>query len=309
MDNEFFNRIKKNSQRLKSYLKSEKIEAYRLYDKDIPDFPYIVDIYRNYAVVYEKGKKGVENEIRNDKKQIIQESLKTLFKEDFETAIFKERKTQSGKNQYERISNKEVIFDVKEGAATYRVNLTSYLDTGLFLDHRPLRKLVWKESRGKDVLNLFSYTGSISVMAALGGATNVVSVDLSNTYQNWAKENFEINKLNVHNYEFLVNDVFDFLKDDNDSYDLIILDPPTFSNSKKMEDILDIDRDHPLLIELAVARLREGGRLYFSTNRRKFKLEKSILDNYQVVNITEKTIPQDVRDPHIHQCFIVSKKL
>jgi 23S rRNA (cytosine1962-C5)-methyltransferase/23S rRNA (guanine2445-N2)-methyltransferase / 23S rRNA (guanine2069-N7)-methyltransferase len=206
------------------------------------------------------------------------------------------------------MTNTETILqDITEGPAHFIINLTDYLDTGIFLDHRPLRKIIYKNSQNKNVLNLFSYTGTISVMAALGGG-KVWSVDLSNSYTNWAYDNFRLNNITFADHHFITEDTFTFLKESTDLFDLIILDPPTFSNSKKFEGTLDIQRDHEKLIELCISRLTNAGTLYFSNNLRTFKLNPNLFEKYYIKDISLKTIPADFRDTKIHQCFEIKQK-
>lgn len=307
------NRLKKNKKARKSLLKSEKTNCYRLYEKDIPEYPYIIDIYQDKAVIYEKGKK-----ISDDDSQ-----MKRLQKEHFaqiEIALvqvmglqhknihFKTREKQKGKEQYTKNKFSHDFFEVHENDMKFRVNLNNYLDTGVFLDHRPLRKWLKNDSQGKKVLNLFSYTGSISVAAALGGA-NVTTVDMSKTYLDWAVENFKLNKINPGAHDFIQADVIQFIEHElNEEFDTIILDPPSFSNSKRMEDIFEVQRDHSKMVHHLMKVLKPGGTLYFSNNFRKFKIDPQLLEDYSVKDITLKSIPKDFRDLKIHVCFEITHK-
>lgn len=303
------NRLKKNHKKLKSWLKQESIEAYRLYEKDIPEYPYIVDIYKDNAVVYEKGKKLEDDEQNLRHKHLGQvfDAIKQTVGIEESKIIFKKREVQKGNFQYEKEDDEDQRIIVRERNALFYINLYDYLDTGLFLDHRPLRKMIHKEAKSKKVLNLFAYTGSISVAAALGGA-HVTTVDMSNTYINWAYDNFRLNGIQFSAHRFEAKNVFDFLKEDQGVYDIIILDPPSFSNSKKMDGTFDVQRDHKGLVDLCMNRLAEGGKLYFSNNFRKFKLDQAILDQHQVRDITKISIPRDFRDGKIHCCFEIIKK-
>jgi 23S rRNA (guanine2445-N2)-methyltransferase / 23S rRNA (guanine2069-N7)-methyltransferase len=198
------------------------------------------------------------------------------------------------------------FFTVQEGHAKFWVNLIDYLDTGLFLDHRPLRLKIAEHSQGKKFLNLFCYTATASVHAALGGATESTSVDMSNTYIDWARRNFELNKINLYAHKLVQADCLQWLNECRNGYDLIMLDPPTFSNSKRMEGVLDVQRDHVALVTRCMELLNTNGRLYFSTNLRGFKLDRESLAKYQLDDITASTIDVDFeRNPKIHHCYLI----
>lgn len=307
------NRLLKNQKKLKSYLNKNQIEAYRLYNKDIPEYPYLIDIYGKHAVIYEQGKR------LNDDDQALRE----LHQNNIEKAIaevlgiepslqhFKIREKQKGNEQYRALDPKsDDFFVINEPPFKFLVNLERYLDTGLFLDHRPLRQHLLTNSQGKKVLNLFCYTGSLSVAAAKGGGL-VTSIDMSNTYLDWAYENFLLNELNPKDHVFYQADVLKELlirKENQEQFDLIILDPPSFSNSKRMEEDLDIERDHPLLIRDAMALLSPGGTLIFSTNKRKFELHDIISQHYKVKEISQWSIPQDFHQTQIHRAFIIERR-
>ncbi len=299
------NRLLKNLKKLKKYLKKEEIEAYRLYDRDMPEFPYIIDVLKDYALVYERGKKDIELDKQQETQQTIRDSLVEL---EFapEKIIFKTRERQKGKQQYDKLDHSKNFFSVREGDLLYWVNPFDYLDYGLFLDHRPLRKMIQQESAGKAVLNLFAYTGSISVAAAKGGA-EVTTIDMSNTYLAWAQRNFELNNLISQKHAFIRADIVQWLQRPNSKkFDLIILDPPTFSNSKKMEQSFDIQRDQEHLIKACMQKLKPEGKLYFSNNKKDFKLSEQLSSQFKVHNISAQTIPLDFRDGKIHHCFAIS---
>lgn len=304
------NRLGKNLKKLKTYLNRNNIQAYRLYNKDIPEYPYIIDIYNNHAVIYEQGKKlGEENQnLREAHQNDIQEALTEVLTIPNNFQHFKIRQKQKGLEQYEALNkSSQDFFTIEESELKFWVNLERYLDTGLFLDHRPLRDFLRKNSKGKKILNLFCYTGSISTAAAKGGG-EVTSVDMSNTYLNWAYENFLLNDIDPKEHVFHQADVLKDLKtrkENGELFDIIVLDPPSFSNSKRMEDVLDIERDHPLLIRDTMALLKKDGTLYFSTNKRKFELHTIVSDNYLVKEISHWTIPQDFHQSHIHRAFSI----
>lgn len=305
------NRLRKNLKIRKNLIKSEGIEAYRLYEKDIPEYPYIIDIYKDYAVIYEKGKKIGEDDELNDlvyeHRTDIFAALGELLNIPENKIHLKERVKQSGKQQYEKIAKDKLSFAVKEGEMKFKVNLEDYLDTGLFLDHRPLRKIINQTSASKKVLNLFAYTGSFSVAAALGGGV-VTTVDMSRTYLDWARDNFRINDITIKDHHFTQADAVNYIMNLVEKFDIIILDPPSFSNSKRMEDIFDVQRDHITLIEKLMSLLNPEGVLYFSNNLRSFKLDFLIREGFKIEDLTYKSIPKDFRDQKIHQCYKITQK-
>ncbi len=302
------NRLDKNHRKLKAWANRHHIEAYRLYDRDIPEYPYIVDVYKDHFVVYDKTD-SVVDAAKNFLPHVL-EALKVLFKTPDEKIVVKRRARQEGLQQYEKLGRREETFSVRESQAQLYVNLHDYLDTGLFLDHRPMRQVVFKSVRDKDFLNLFCYTGAVSVFAALGGAHSTTSVDMSQTYLNWAKENFQLNQIPAGHHEFVNMNALEFLHkmQGQQHFDLIFLDPPTFSNSKKMEDAFEVEKDQDFLVEKAMSMLRPGGVLYFSNNKRKFKLSENIQQKYQIKDLTQESIPQDFHDQKIHHCFEIKNK-
>lgn len=301
------NRIEKNYKHRAKWAKKEGLQCFRVYEKDIPEFPFIVDIYKDYAVIFEKRDSEIDAE-KFDHFKFIISAIKDVMDLPEEKIIIKSRMKQKGTTQYEKLEDRNEFFPVKEYQAEFLVNLHDYLDTGLFLDHRPMRQVIFKEAKDKKFLNLFSYTGSVSVMAALGGATHITSIDLSSTYQEWARKNFELNKLSLKNHNFIVQSALEYIEQAVNKFDLIFLDPPTFSNSKKMEDDFEVERDQQFIIKHSLRMLNPGGTLYFSNNKRKFKLDTGVLEFANVLDITEKTIPQDFRDRKIHHCFKITAK-
>ncbi len=307
------NRLAKNLKKLKTFLNKGGIEAFRLYNKDIPEYPYLIDVYGDKTVIYEQGKKLDEEEspIREIHQKDISHALSEVLQKPESHQYFKIRERQKGNEQYRPLDPRSRdFFLVNEPPFKFLVNLERYLDTGLFLDHRPLRQHLAKISSGKKVLNLFCYTGSLSVAAAVGGGT-VTSVDMSRTYLDWAYENFLVNNLDPKLHTFFQADVLKDLivrKDNGEKFDLIILDPPSFSNSKRMEEDLDIERDHPLLIRDSMNLLSPGGTLYFSTNKRRFELHTIITSQYQVKEISQWTVPQDFHQTGIHQAYQIQRK-
>ena len=308
-----FNRLSKNYKHLRKWLRQENIEAFRLYDRDIPEYPFIVDIYKDHALIFERGRKDFDQEgSKKDHPLHIQEAVRDLFSIDKSKIIYKTRQRQKGSSQYTKEQTHKNstarIFSVHEGPCQYHVNLHDYLDTGLFLDHRPLRRKIRENSQDKNFLNLFCYTGSVSIAAAMGGA-QTTNVDLSKTYLNWAQKNFKLNNLSLKNHNFLEKDVRLFLEEENktsDLYDTVFLDPPTFSNSKKMKDHFDVQKEHADLVNMSMSLLKPDGILYFSTNKRDFRLSLEISQKFNVKDVTQASIPKDFRDPKIHQCYQVT---
>jgi 23S rRNA (cytosine1962-C5)-methyltransferase len=306
------NRLQKNFKKLKTYLQKNGVEAYRIYNKDIPEYPYQSDIYGPDAVIYEQGKRlsDEDSPLREQHQKDIEVAIAEVFNISAERQHFKIRQKQKGNEQYKALSGSNDYFSVNEGPFRFLVNLERYLDTGLFLDHRPLRQYLINNCQGKKVLNLFSYTCSLSVAAAKGGAT-VASIDMSRTYLDWGIENFELNGLDPKEHKFVQADVLKELEimiEAGVKFDMILLDPPSFSNSKRMEDDLDIERDHPLMIRDCMKLLKEDGTLFFSTNKRKFELHHIISSQYECKEISQWTIPQDFHQSYIHQAYTIKKK-
>ncbi len=307
------NRLIKNLKKIQSYKQKNNIEAYRIYHKDIPEYPYLIDIYKNKSVIYEQGKK-IDSELeatRIEHQEEISQIITEIFSIPANSQFFKTREKQKGKEQYVPYNSRSLdFFIIEEGTLKFLVNLERYLDTGLFLDHRPLRKYLTENCQSQEVLNLFCYTGSLSVAAAIGGG-KVTSVDLSNTYLDWAEENFKLNSLPLNQHHFVKANVLSYLQNAKISkikFDKIILDPPSFSNSKSMESDLDIQRDHLFLIEKCMDLLNAEGQLYFSTNKKKFELHPEVNTKFSCKEISHWTIPQDFHHTHIHRSFMLEYK-
>jgi len=304
------NRILKNLKKLKPWLKTQDINCYRVYDADIPEYAAAIDYYDGALLIQEYAPpKTVDNEKAKQRFMEIILACESVFACNEKNIFTKQRSQQKKKNQYQRLNDAKKHIEVKEYQATFLVNLSDYLDSGLFLDHRPLRRMIADTIKNKSFLNLFCYTGSVSIQAALAGAKATTSVDLSPTYTAWAKENFRLNHLNLKNNAIVQADCFTWLDNNKQLFDVILLDPPTFSNSKRTENVLDIQRDHIKLIQLAMRALKPDGLLYFSNNYRRFKLDPSIEANYTVKNITKETIDPDfTRNEKIHQCWIITHR-
>jgi 23S rRNA (guanine2445-N2)-methyltransferase / 23S rRNA (guanine2069-N7)-methyltransferase len=226
-----------------------------------------------------------------------------------EAIALKVRRRQKGASQYQKLDHGGERFAVGEGGCRFWVNLTDYLDTGLFLDHRPTRAMLGEMAAGKRFLNLFGYTGAATVHAARGGAVASVTVDMSRTYLDWAHANFELNGLDLARHRLVQDDVLAFLDHEQERFDLIFLDPPTFSRSKRMQDTLDIQRDHVDLLRRAATLLALGGTLIFSNNFRKFRMDKEALPELNMEDISAATIPPDfARNPKIHNCWRITRR-
>jgi 23S rRNA (guanine2445-N2)-methyltransferase / 23S rRNA (guanine2069-N7)-methyltransferase len=306
----FANRIKKNSKILAKWAKSEGIDAYRLYDADLPDFNLAIDRYQDQWIIQEYSAPKYMDQTKT-MRRLIEAFVVLDHVFDIDPALikYKVREVQKGENQYEKLNESSNKFVVNEYNAKFLVNTTDYLDNGLFLDHRLTRKMIQSIAKETDFLNLFCYTGTASVHAALGGATSTTSVDMSKTYLNWAKENFRINGLSGPEHQFIQMDVLTWLARCQSSYDLIFIDPPTFSNSKRMAQTLDINRDYIHLLKNLKRILRPDGLIIFSNNSRQFKMDAEQLARLglAVQDVTKQSIPRDFQgNPKIHNCWEVT---
>jgi len=307
----FRNRLAKQAKHLGKQAKRQHIQCYRLYDHDLPEFPFCIEYYDDKLYVAEyKRRHGLTDEAHavwlQQSKQAIAETLNLTVENIF--MRLRQRK-QGRQGQYQRLDEEQHEFVVEENGLKFLVNLTDYLDTGLFLDHRITRQMVRDQSNGKKVLNLFAYTGSFSVYAASGTAEEVVTVDLSKTYLSWAQRNLELNGFtNPEKYKYQHADVKQYLKElPADHFDLVVMDPPTFSNSQRMEDILDIQRDHVELINDCIQSMVPGGTLYFSTNYTKFILDEAGIKASSIKDITRATTPFDFEGKLARYCFLIMK--
>ena len=306
---DFANRLQKNIKKIEKWAKQQGLDAYRLYDADLPEYNLAVDRYADHIVVQEYA--APKNIDENKARQRLLDAVNaTLIVTGIETnkLILKVRQKQKGTNQYEKLANKGEYFYVNEYGAKLWVNLTDYLDTGLFLDHRLTRKMLGEMAQGKDFLNLFAYTGSATVHAALGKAKSTTTVDMSNTYLNWAEQNLLLNDIEGKQHKLIQADCLQWLEKCDRQFDLIFVDPPTFSNSKRMEDSWDVQRDHIKLMTNLKRILRPNGTIVFSNNKRGFKMDFAKLEELglSAVEISHKTLPLDFeRNKQIHNCWLV----
>ena len=296
------NRLRKRARHLAKWARREGVSCYRVYDCDIPELPLSVDVYegRLHVSLYARPDDPLRDDAWLERMRLAAAAALEVAPE---LAFGKRRSGQVGAAQYGRVAEAGAFFTVSEGGHRFRVNLSDYVDTGLFLDHRIVRARVAAEAAGKRFLNLFCYTGAFTVYAAAAGAVSSASVDLSKTYLEWAGENLRLNGLERREHELLRADVRDFLARDKETYDLAVLDPPTFSNSKKMHGALDLQRDHVELIRATVDRLSPGGVLWFSTNFRRFKLDAGALGSVQIEDVSRATLPPDFPDPKTRYCW------
>ena len=309
---DFANRLQKNIKKIEKWAKQQGLDAYRLYDADLPEYNLAVDRYADHIVVQEYA--APKNIDENKARQRLLDAVNAILQvTGIETnkLILKVRQKQKGTNQYEKLANKGEYFYVNEYGAKLWVNLTDYLDTGLFLDHRLTRKMLGEMSQGKDFLNLFAYTGSATVHAALGKAKSTTTVDMSNTYLNWAEQNLLLNDIEGKQHKLIQADCLQWLEKCDRQFDLIFVDPPTFSNSKRMEDSWDVQRDHIKLMTNLKRILRPNGTIVFSNNKRGFKMDFAKLEELglSAVEISHKTLPLDFeRNKQIHNCWLVTLK-
>jgi 23S rRNA (cytosine1962-C5)-methyltransferase len=307
----FQNRLAKVFRHISRQARRLHVSCYRVYDHDLPEFPFCIEIYEDKLYVAEyKRHHGFTDEQHDDwiKKSI--EVMSEVFHVYPENIFLKLRKVKGGRtDQYKKTGEHGNEFVVHENDLKFIVNLSDYLDTGLFLDHRVTREMIRNESAGKKVLNLCCYTGSFSVYAAAGEASEVVSVDLSKTYLKWAQRNMELNGFfDGGTYKYVHADVLQYLQTLSENYfDIVILDPPTFSNSRRMDEFLDIQRDHAKLINDCLNGLKKNGVLYFSTNSRKFILDKDKINSGSIKDITKATTPFDFEGKLFRHCFRIEK--
>lgn len=296
------NRLDKNLDKRRKLLKNNDINCYRLYDAELPEFNVIIDRFGDHLHIQEyRPPKTIDPAKAHERRQLIRQWVPKHLGLPIKQAVYKERFRQQGKTQYEK-RDAPVVIQAEENGLLFEVNLSTYTDVGLFLDHRPLRRWLMNDCKGRRVLNLFCYTGALSVAAAKGYARSVTSVDASKTYLGWAQRNFQLNGLNPKHYEFIRTNILKWITiDPSPQYDVIILDPPTFSNTKDSEETLDIQRDHAALIEACMKWLAPQGVLYFSNNFSAFKLDSSLSEQFMVSDLTQKSLDPDFdrKPPHV----------
>lgn len=307
---EFGNRLRKNAKKFLKWARREGVHCFRVYDKDLPEYNVSVDLYEKWIQVQEYAAPNTVDEKAAQRRfQQTLHQVRHLFGVRRDRVFLKTRRKQKGKAQYQKQNSRKKMHTVREGNCFLLVNFTDYLDTGIFLDHRNIRLKIAKEAKGKRFLNLFAYTGTATVHAAVGGAESTTTVDLSANYLNWARMNLALNGFGGLAHETIQADCLKWLAEDRREYDLIFVDPPTFSNTKKERRGFDVQRDHRLLIEKSMARLAEGGLLIFSTNFRRFQMDRSIEKYYAIRNISKSSIPLDfARNSRIHHCWEIRRR-
>ncbi|TDX01152.1 23S rRNA (cytosine1962-C5)-methyltransferase [Dinghuibacter silviterrae] len=306
----FFNRLTKVYKHLGKQAARQGISCYRVYDHDLPEFPFCIEFYgeRLYLAEYRR-RHGMDEDQHDEWLYTCLPVISTVLGVPVDEIYWRQRERKAGRQgQYTRQSEEGEFFTVPEGGLSFLVNLTDYLDTGLFLDHRLTRARVREEAAGKDVLNLFAYTGSFSVYAAAGGARSVTTVDLSKTYLGWAERNMQLNGLQDPRRTYIHADVKQYLGTlPGEAFDLVVMDPPTFSNSKRMKDFLDIQRDHVPLLNEVLRAVRPGGAVYFSTNFTRFVLDREAIAAAGVKDITRATTPFDFEGKLKRWCYLLQK--
>ena len=308
----FANRLKKNVRHLAKWARKNQLDCFRVYDADLPDYAVAIDVYGDYVHVQEYAPPADIDPLKASERldEVIQIIPAVLGVKEDKVAL-KLRQKQRGSNQYESQAALRQRFEVRENDLRFWINLTDYLDTGLFLDHRITRQMLAENSRNKAFLNLFAYTGSATVYAAAGGAKTTTTVDMSNTYLGWARDNMQLNNFVGEQHQFIRADVLAWLNEPATQdlrFDLIFVDPPTFSNSNKMEGVFDIQRDYSDMLHKVAGLLNPGGEIFFSTNRRDFKLDVSTLQGLEIKDISKATLPPDFeRNSKIHYCWRIQK--
>lgn len=308
----FANRLKKNARHLAKWARKNQLQCYRVYDADLPDYAVAIDIYGDYVHVQEYAPPANIDPLKaSERLDEVMKVVPAVLAVAAENVVLKLRQKQRGTNQYEAQAALRQRFEVEENSLRFWINLTDYLDTGLFLDHRITRQMLAETARNKTFLNLFAYTGSATVYAAAGGAKSTTTVDMSNTYLGWAKDNMQLNGFVGEQHRYIRADILAWLDEQSTGdlrFDLIFVDPPTFSNSNKMEGVFDIQRDHITLLQKIAGLLTAEGEIFFSTNRRDFRLDTEALTGLQIKDISKATLPVDFeRNPKIHYCWRIRK--
>lgn len=305
----FKNRIRKNYRHVRKWAKRTGTNCFRVYDRDIKEYPIAIDFYAGRFCVQYFSYDRSSDEPPPERVEETEQALYSIFGARPEEIYWRTRVRRTRTQQYEKRGEDQEFFIVQEYGVKFKVNLRDYLDTGLFLDHRETRRLVASASQGKSVLNLFAYTCSFSVHAALAGASSTKSVDMSNTYTAWGRENFMLNAISPSPHTIVRADCLRFIEEEiaaRSKYDIIVIDPPTISRSKKMEEMFEIQADYLHLLSQALRLLTQGGTLFFSTNFRKFSFDPSLFPFCTVREITDQTIPLDFHNQKIHRCWQLS---
>jgi 23S rRNA (guanine2445-N2)-methyltransferase / 23S rRNA (guanine2069-N7)-methyltransferase len=307
------NRLRKNLRTLSGWLRNEDIHCYRLYDADIPEYAIAVDVYESDRRLVHVQEYAPPKSVDPDKaQQRLEDALKavmTVLDLEDEQLFVKVRRQQKGAAQYEKLAASGEFHEVVEGGCRFLVNLRDYLDTGLFLDHRITRSMLSELAPGRRFLNLFAYTGAGTVHAAKGGARSTLTIDMSKTYLEWAKRNMLLNGFGGSEHAYKQANCVEWLEkaSPKQKFGLIFLDPPSFSTSKRMKSVFDVQRDHVMLIRNCMKILEPDGVLIFSNNLRKFRMDVDALSAFSIEDISRKTLPKDFeRNPRIHNCWKIT---
>lgn len=309
-DDEFVNRLRKNMKKMQKWADKEGVHCYRIYDRDLPEYNFSIDLYEKWVHLQEYAPpSSIDPELATARLNHALQGIKDLFGMRRDRIFVKTRRRQKGSEQYQQRESRKKLYEVREGGCRFLVNFTDYLDTGLFLDHRPVRTRLAGMVDGKKFLNLFGYSGTATVHAAMGGARSTTTVDLSATYLHWTRMNLALNGFSSFAHTTIKADCLQWLEEDCEQYDVIFIDPPTFSNTKKEQRVFDIQRDHVRLLTLAMARLANNGFLVFSTNFRRFSLDPALERIFAMREISKETIPFDFqRNQKIHRCWEMRNK-
>lgn len=307
----FINCIRKNYRHIRKFAKRTATNCFRIYDREVSSYPLAIDFYAGRFCIHYFSP---YNDTEEAKKELVDETenaLLKLFGVTPDCIFWRTRVKAKITRQYEKTGESGEFFTALEYGVKFKINLVNYLDTGLFLDHREARRFVALVAKGKRLLNLFAYTSSFSVHAAMNGAVFTKSVDMSNTYTDWGRDNFILNEIPLKNHEIVRADCLKFLDEEIRSgtkYDIIVIDPPTISRSKKMDQLFDIHVDYVQLISKALKLLSAGGFIFFSTNSRKFVFDESLFEGCKIQEISHKTLPVDFHDKKIHRAFKIEKQ-
>jgi 23S rRNA (guanine2445-N2)-methyltransferase / 23S rRNA (guanine2069-N7)-methyltransferase len=308
---EFANRLRNRARHFRRWPTKRGITCYRLYERDVPDVPLVVDRYEDALHIAEFARPHDRTPAQHaDWLDLMVRTVATVLDVPRDKVFVKHRDRQRGAGQYQRIDDRDARFVVQEGGLKFIVNLSDFVDTGLFLDHRVTRQMVRQRAAGKHFLNLFGYTGSFTVYAAAGGAAATTTVDKSATYIDWARENLALNGFTGLGHKLVRADIESFLDrlTPQDRWDLAVVDPPTFSNTKGMEQDWDVQNNHGELLRRLAAHITPGGAVFLSTNFRRFKLDEAALGDYSIRDITRQTIPEDFRNQRIHKCWLLVRR-
>lgn len=307
----FINCIRNNYRHLRKWAKRTSTDCFRLYDRHLHHYPFAIDFYAGRFLVHYFAKGREDSEPTPQLQDEVVSALKTVFNADPNVIFWRTRARREKYQQYEKVGEHKDFFTVYEYGVKFHVNLSDYLDSGLFLDHRETRRYIASIAKGKRLLNLFAYTGSFSVHAAVAGASFTKTVDMSNTYTAWCRDNFVLNSISLKHNEIVRADCLKFLDDEIHAgikYDIIVIDPPTISRSKKMDQMFDIQEDYISILKRALSLLLPKGVIFFSTNSRRFVFDRDEFPECDILDVSSKTLPIDFQDPKIHFCWRIKSK-